>query len=85
MNDRDIEAGDKVKQRKHLLVGTTGKREWVEKVGIVERVEYNELSEDYSVYFRTKEDRGYIGTASDLELIQKNVAKIEGNQVVMEF
>ena len=80
-----IEVGDRVKQRKRLLIGSTGKRKWIKKTGIVEKVEYNELSKGYSIYFRTKNNRGYIGAASNLELLEKDVAKLEGNQVVMEF
>ena len=80
----DIEVGDKVKQKKYLI-STTGERKWFEYVGIVEKTEYNKLREGWDIYFRLKNGRSVIDSAKNLELIEKDVAKLEGNQAVMEF
>ena len=81
-----IQPGDKVACKKYLLADDgSGERRNFDYEGIVEKVEYNELSEQYSVYVRTHEDAGQIVSDDNLEIIQKNVGKFEGMQKVIEF
>ena len=81
-----VQPGDKVKWSKYLLAGDgSGVRVQKDYEGIVEKVECNEISEYYYAYVSMNEFGGQIVSASDLEIIEKDVAKLEGNQTVLDF
>ena len=71
---------------KNLLAGDgSGKRVDKEYEGIVEQVEYNELSNKHDVYVSIHDSLGQIVRAEKLELIEKDVCMLEGDQTVMQF